>query len=471
MERIPDLSQLSVEGLHDLIRQLFATVHTLSARVRELEGQLSKNSKNSSKPPSSDGLKKTTSQRKPSGNKPGGQPGHEGKTLERAETPDVVVLMDLPAQCDVCAAALASELAEIDQRRQVIDIPVMKYEVTEYRTLRLRCACGKLHSSEFVPGVDEVVQYGPNIRALAVHLTQGQLLPLARCCELLRDLYGLDISPATICAWIEDAAQRVMPSVEAMKESVQAAAVVGADESGLRVDSKLQWLHTAVTDKLTWYGVHAKRGMAAILELDVLPHCTGRLIHDCFAPYWNLAEKEHSLCGAHLLRELAYEQQLSGQNWAQELSTTLVDALKACDAARAAGSTALSAAEIETFTGRYRSGVQAGQALNPAAAKIEGRKGRAKQSSAFNLLQRLKEHETEVLYFMRDLAVPFTNNLAERAIRMPKVKQRISGCFRTFRGAQNFCAIRSYIDSARKQGFSMLHALRAAFAGSPLDLA
>ena len=471
MERIPDLSQLSVEGLHDLIRQLFATVQTLSARVRELEGQLSKNSKNSSKPPSSDGLKKTTSQRKPSGNKPGGQPGHEGKTLERVETPDVVVLMDLPAQCDVCGTALAKELAQVDQCRQVIDIPVMKYEVTEYRTLRLRCACGKLHSSEFVLGVDEVVQYGPNIRALAVHLTQGQLLPLARCCELLRDLYGLDISPATICAWIEDAAQRVMPSVEAMKESVQAAAVVGADESGLRVDSKLQWLHTAVTDKLTWYGVHAKRGMEAILELDVLPHCTGRLIRDCFAPYWNLAEKEHSLCGAHLLRELAYEQQLSGHNWAQELSTTLVDALKACDAARAAGSTALSAAEIETFTGRYRSGVQAGQALNPAAAKIEGRKGRAKQSSAFNLLQRLKEHETEVLYFMHDLAVPFTNNLAERAIRMPKVKQRISGCFRTFRGAQNFCAIRSYIDSARKQGFGMLHALQAAFAGSPLDLA
>jgi transposase len=350
----------------------------LSARVRELEGQLSKNSKNSSKPPSSDGLKKTTSQRKPSGNKPGGQQGHEGKTLQRVEAPDVVVLMNLPTQCDVCAAPLASELAEIDQRRQVIDIPVMKYEVTEYRTLRLLCACGKMHYSEFVPSVDEVVQYGPNIQALTVHLTQGQLLPLARCCELLRDLYGLDISPATICAWIEDAAQRVMPSVEAMKQSVQAAAVVGADESGLRVDSKLQWLHTEVTDKLTWYGVHAKRGMAAILELDVLPHCAGRLIHDCFAPYWNLDHKEHSLCGAHLLRELAYEQQVSGQSWAQELSTTLVDALKACDAARAAGSTALSAAEIETFTGRYRSGVQAGQALNPAAAKIEGRKGRGR---------------------------------------------------------------------------------------------
>jgi transposase len=446
------------------------TAQALSARIRELEGQLSKNSKNSSKPPSSDGLKKTTSQRKPSGNKPGGQQGHEGKTLERVETPDAVVLMDLPTQCD-CGKPLPKELAEVDQSRQVIDIPVSKYVVTEHRTLHQRCACGKLHCSEFLPGVDEAVQYGPNIRALAVHLTQGELVPLARTCELLHSLYGLNISPATICAWIEEAAQRVTPSVEAVKQSVQASAVVGADESGLRVDSKLQWLHTAVTDKLTWYGVHAKRGMEAFQELDVLPHCTGILVHDCFAPYWNLADTKHSLCGAHLLRELAYEQQITGQSWAQELATTLVDANKACDAARTAGSAALSAAEIETFTGRYRSGVQAGQALNPAAAKIEGRKGRAKQSSAFNLLQRLEKHETEVLYFMGDLAVPFTNNLAERAIRMPKVKQRISGCFRTFRGATNFCAIRSYIDSARKQGIDMLHAVQAAFAGSPLNLA
>jgi len=471
MEQLPDLGQLSVEGLHDLIRQMFATVQTLAARVRELEGQLSKNSKNSSKPPSSDGLKKTTSQRKPSGNKPGGQEGHEGKTLQRVETPDVVVAMDLPTQCDVCGTPLAKDLADVDQRKQVFDIPVVKYEVTEYQTLSLRCACGKLHFSEFPQWVGEVVGYGPNIQALAVHLTQGQLVPVARTSELLRDLYGLNISPATICAWIDAAAQRVASSVEAVKESVQAAPMVGADESGLRVDSKLQWLHTAVTPLLTWYGVHAKRGMEAIQELDVLAHCTGRLVHDCFAPYWNLVDKEHSLCGAHLLRELTYEQQVSGQSWAQELATTLVDALKACDAARTAGATALSAAEIETFTGRYRSGVQAGLALNPAAAKIEGRKGRTKQSSAFNLLQRLEQHGTEVLYFMHDLAVPFTNNLAERAIRMPKVKQRISGCFRTFRGAQNFCTIRSYIDSARKQGFGMLHALQAAFAGTPLNLA
>ena len=478
MEQLPDLSQLTSGEKDSLIGELFAIiqalraqVQALTARVRKLEGQLIKNSKNSSKPPSSDGLKKTTSQRKPSGKKPGGQQGHEGKTLQRVETPDVVVAVDLPRQCDVCGIALDQKLADVDECRQVIDIPVVKFEVTEFQTLSLLCACGKMHFSEFPQWVGEAVQYGPNIQALSVHLTQGQLLPVGRTGELLHDLYGLNISPATILAWIDAAAERVGSSVEAIKESVQAAPVVGADESGLRVDSKLQWLHAAVTPLLTWYGVHAKRGMEAILKLDVLPNCTGRLVHDCFAPYWNLVDQEHSLCGAHLLRELAYEQQLSSQSWAQELATTLVDALKACDAGRTAGATALSAAEIETFTGRYRSGVQAGLALNPAAAKIEGRKGRTKQSSAFNLLQRLEQHETEVLYFMHDLAVPFTNNLSERAFRLPKSKQRVSGCFRTFRGAQNFCTIRSYIDSARKQGIGMLHALQAAFAGAPLIFA
>jgi len=471
MQQLPDLSQLTHEEKDEFIRQLFATVQTLTARVQELEGLLSKNSKNSSKPPSSDGLKKTTSLRTPSGKRPGGQVGHIGKTLQPVESPDKIVRLELPTHCDVCAAPLSSESAEIGQCRQVIDIPVVKYEVTEYRTLSLRCQCGKVHHSEFAPEIGEAVQYGPNLRSLAVHLTQGQLLPLGRSCELLHDLYAIDISPATLCACIEQAAERVEPMVQAIAQSLQSEAVVHADESGLRVASQLQWLHTAGTPLHTWYGVHPKRGIEAIAELGILPHCTGRLVHDCLAAYWQLEDKEHSLCGAHLLRELAFEQQTGRQPWSQEMTRTLEDALKACSAARKLGATALPAAEIESFTTRYRAAIQDGQALNPPAAKIAGRRGRAKQSSAFNLLRRLQVHEHEVLSFIHDLAVPFTNNLAERAIRMPKVKQRISGCFRTFRGAQNFCSIRSYLDTARKRGFGMLHALQAAFAGVPLNLA
>jgi transposase len=191
------------------------------------------------------------------------------------ETPDGVVAVDLPPQYDVCVKVLDQKLAAVDQCRQVFDFPVVKYEVTEFQTLSLRCACGKMHFSEFPQWVGEAVGHGPNIQALAVHLTQGQLVPVARTSELLHELYGLNISPATICAWIEAAAERVASSVEAIKESVQAAPVVGSDESGLRVDGKLQWLHTALTPLLTWYGVDAKRGMEAIQELDVLPDCTG----------------------------------------------------------------------------------------------------------------------------------------------------------------------------------------------------
>ncbi|WP_036774116.1 IS66 family transposase, partial [Polaromonas glacialis] len=241
------------------------------------------------------------------------------------------------------------------------------------------------------------------------------------------------------------------------------------DESGLRVASCLQWLHTAATATHTWYGVHPKRGMQAIADHGVLPNYAGTLVHDCWAPYWSL-ECAHSLCGAHLLRELIYQKETTAQAWPQGLIELLLAADQACKAARQTD-TALQAVQVEVFASQYRALVQEGQAQNLPAAKALGQRGRAKQSGAFNLLRRLLEREQEVLRFMRDLGVPFTNNLAERAIRMPKVKQRISGCFRTLPGAQNFCTIRSYLDTARKQGFGMLHAMRAVFSGQALALA
>ena len=342
----------------------------------------------------------------------------------------------------------------------MFDIPAVRFEVVEFQTLRLRCACGKVHESEFAPEVCEVAQYGPNVRALAVHLTQGQLLPFARAGELIKDLYGLDISPATLVQWTHEAAQALAPTVQAIVQSVQGAAVVHVDESGLRVASRMQWLHTAVTPTHTWYGVHPKRGMQAIADHGVLPNYAGTLVHDCWAPYWSLA-CAHSLCGAHLLRELIYQKETTAQAWPQGLIELLLAAEQACKAARQAD-TALQSSQLEAFASQYRALVQEGQAQNLPAAKVPGQRGRAKQSGAFNLLRRLLEPEQEVLRFMRDLGVPFTNNLAERAIRMPKVRQTISGCFRALPGAQNFCTIRSYLDTARKQGFGMLarHARR-----------
>ena len=457
------------QALQGQVQALTSEVERLRLRIKELEGQASKNSKNSSKPPSSDGLKKTTSLRVPSGKKPGGQAGHAGKTLEQTDTPDTVVQHALPERCDACEATLSNREAQVHRRGQVFDIPAMRFEVVEFQTLRLRCPCGKLHESEFSPEVCEVAQYGPNVRALAVHLTQGQLLPFARAGELIKDLYGLDISPATLVQWVHEAAQALAPTVQAIVQSVQGAAVVHVDESGLRVASSLQWLHTAATATHTWYGVHPKRGMQAITDHGVLPNYAGTLVHDCWAPYWSL-NCEHSLCGAHLLRELIYQKETTAQAWPQSLIELLLAADQACKAARQADTT-LQSAQVEAFASQYRALVDDGQAQNLPAAKAPGQRGRAKQSGAFNLLRRLLEREQEVLRFMRDLSVPFTNNLAERAIRMPKVKQRISGCFRTLPGAENFCTIRSYLDTARKQGFGMLHAMRAVFSGQALALA
>ena len=457
------------KALQGQVEVLTNEVERLRLRIKELEGQASKNSKNSSKPPSSDGVKKTTSLRVASGSKPGGQAGHAGKTLEQTDTPDIVIRHALPERCDACQATLPSSQAQVHRRGQVFDIPAVRFEVVEYQTLRLRCPCGKLHESEFSPEVCEVAQYGPNVRALAVHLTQGQLLPFARAGELIKDLYQLDISLATLVQWVHEAAQALAPTVQAIAQSVQAAAVVQVDESGLRVACRLQWLHTAVTPTHTWYGVHPRRGMQAITDHGVLPKYAGTLVHDCWAPYWSL-DCAHSLCGAHLLRELIYQKETTAQAWPQGLIELLLAADRACKAARQAD-TALQPSQIEDFASQYRALVHEGQAQNTPAAKTPGQRGRARQSSAFNLLRRLFEREQEVLRFMRDLDVPFTNNLAERAIRMPKVKQRISGCFRTLLGAENFCTIRSYLDTARKQGFGMLHAMCAVFSGQALALA
>ena len=404
-----------------------------------------------------------------SGKKPGGQTGHAGKTLEQTDTPDLVIRHALPERCDACQATLSNSDAQVYRRGQVFDIPAVRFEVVEYQALRLRCPCGKLHESEFAPQVCEVAQYGPNVRALAVHLTQGQLLPFARAGELIKDLYGLDISPATLVQWVHEAAQALVPTVQAIVQSVQAAPVVHVDESGLRVASCLQWLHTAVTPMHTWYGVHPKRGMQAIADHGVLPDYVGTLVHDCWAPYWSL-ECAHALCAAHLLRELVYQKETTAQAWPQGIIELLLAADLACKAARQA-ETVLPSAQVEAFASQYRALVHEGQAQNLPAAKTPGQRGRTRQSGAFNLLRRLLEREQEVLRFLRDLGVPFTNNLAERAIRMPKVKQRISGCFRTLPGAENFCTIRSYLDTARKQGFGMLHAMRAVFSGQALALA
>jgi transposase len=466
---LPNLSLLSHEQKDEIIRMLFpliAEVRRLSARVAELEARLSKDSHNSSKPPSSDGLaKKSSSPSVPSGKKPGGQPGRAGKTLERSVHVDTVINHPLPQHCK-CGAALAGAGVLLYEQRQVIDIPVASYQVTEHRTWQTRCTCGQVHHSVFPEDVTEVVQYGPNVRALAVHLTHGQLLPLARSAQLISELYGLNVSSGTVHAWGDQAARLLLPEVARIAQSLIGLPVVCADESGLRVASRLNWLHTVASDQLTWYGVHAQRGLPAFKDHGILLNLTGTAVHDCWGPYWRLL-CEHGLCNAHLLRELTFQRETTRQHWPKRMIELLIRSRDYCEAARAAGEMALSAWRIRRIVRDYGAILDKALIRNPRAERQNKCRGRVKQSLTFNLINRMREHADAVLRFVTDLRVPFTNNLAERAIRMPKVKQKISGCFRTFEGAQNFCTIRSYLDTMHKQGHNMFEVLCQTFIGRP----
>lgn len=467
----PDLSTLSEGDKDKWIVALFEQVDALLTRVETLEAQVRKNSSNSSKPPSSDGLaKKTRSLREPSGKAPGGQTGHKGSTLKRVAQATQTIDHPLPWQCDHCHGALPLVEARVVERRQVLDVPAAAYDVIEHRTMAVVCRCGQAHVSAFPAGVTEVVQYGSNIKALGVHLTQGQMLPYARAAELIQDVYGLSVSPGTLVSWVGEASVALQGSADAIAEQLRNAPVLNADESGFRVASKLYWLHIAASDKFTWYGLHAKRGLEAIEAHGILPKRMGVLVHDCWAPYWLLDDSIHALCNAHLLRELVYVKEITGQDWPQAMTDLLLNANKLCEALRQKQQT-FSATDIAAFRTIYDAIVSEGEQHNPETSQPAAKRGRAKQSVAFNLLRRFRQHADAVLLFISDLTVPFTNNMGERAVRMPKVKQKISGCFRTVAGAENFCIIRSCLDTLRKQGYGMLEVLQRAFADNPIPVA
>ena len=460
----PDLTHLSDQDKDRLIDALFA-------RLDAVEARLGMNSQNSSKPPSSDGLaRKTRSLRGTSDKKAGAQDGHKGKTLKRVAEPTDTIHHPLPSQCNRCHRPLPLAEALVVERRQVIDVPARAFDVVEHCALEVACSCGQVHVSAFPADVSDLVQYGPNVKALGVHLTQGQMLPFARTAELLHDIYGLSVSPGTLVAWVGEARAALQETANQIADNLHNALLVNADESGLRVAGTLQWLHIAANETLTWYGLHAKRGMVAIEAHGILPKRIGVLVHDCWAPYWKLDGSIHALCNAHLLRELVYVKEITGQAWPDAMTNLLLSANKLCEAARQKQAI-FSAADVAAFRTLYDAIVNEGEQLNPEALRTIGRKGPAKQSVTFNLLKRFRLHADAVLLFVTDHAVPFTNNLGERAVRMPKVKQKISGCFRTVIGAENFCVIRSCLDTLRKQGHGMLEVLLRAFNGNPIALA
>ncbi len=430
---------------------------------RSWRGDCARTAITSSKPPSSDGLsKKSKSLRQPSGRKPGGQFGHEGSTLKRVKHPDVIVEHPLAPHCNRCGAALGAPAAGlITARRQVFDLLRPVLQVTEHRGYELHCSCGQHHCSGFPQGVVAPAQYGPVVKSTLVYLTQQQLLPMERTVQLFEDLYGIKLSAGTVQASIGQAAQRLAPAYERIAQAVSSAPVVHFDETGQRASGRLRWLHAATTPQLTWYGTHDKRGRVAMDAAGILPAFKGVAVHDGWASYREYA-CTHALCNAHHLRELIYLEETTPQPWTRKMIDFLRAAKTQADAAKR-GNRTVSRKRLAHLRRQYGAILTEGKRDNPPSTQRPRRRGRIKQSPAVNLLIRLRQHAQDVLRFLADLRVPFDNNQAERDIRMPKLKQKISGCFRTVAGTDSFAIIRSYLATLRKQGRNVFHALTSVF--------
>lgn len=465
----PDAVIALVEQLCALIQEQQSQLAALTVRVKELEDRLATNSHNSSKPPSSDAFtKQTKSLRQPSGKQSGGQPGHPGHTLRQVETPNHIIVHPV-AQCLSCGTELGAVPAAGYEARQVFDLPPLQLEVTEHRAESKSCpGCGAAHRAPFPPAISQAVQSGAGIKGLAVYLMNYQWLPLRRTRELLADLFGPAVSEATLAQAAAFCAQELSDSETLIKQGVQAAAVAHFDETGLYVESQRQWLHVASTESLTHYARHPQRGAQAMDEIGILPAFAGRAIHDGLGSYRHYA-CDHGLCNAHHLRELTFIEERFAQEWAGKMKALLVEIKDQVGAAKASGRTRLEAATRAEFEQRYGEILGEGLALEATLPPPPaGKRGRKSQSKAKNLLDRLSLYRGETLAFLYDFRVPFDNNLAERDLRMMKVQQKISGCFRTADGATTFCRIRSYISTMRKQGHNVFTVLKSVFAGHPI---
>jgi transposase len=456
-------------GLRQQVQELQQFVTAQAAEMQKLRDELAKNSRNSGKPPSSDGLKKpgTNNLRRKTGRPSGGQKGHAGRTLKMVEQPDHVQLHQVSV-CSRCATDLQAVESGGHERRQVFDIPPVRIEVTEHQAeIKVCPRCGERVKAEFPAEVSQPVQYGARIKAQAAYLNNYQLIPLARTCELLGDFYGHTPAEALVLEANTAVIHQIEPSLQATQHQLMAAQVAHFDESGLRVEGQLNWLHVASTEHLTYYGVHGKRGEEGMRAVGILPAFEGRAVHDYWKSYFAFNRCQHALCNAHHLRELQFIVEQYQQPWAEAMIQLLLN-IKAEVDATPADHMSLPPERLAHFEQRYHELMAQGLEANPPPADpLPRKRGRQKQPPPKNLLDRLRQHQPQVLAFMYDFRVPFDNNLAERDVRMVKIKQKVSGSFRTRTGADTFCAIRSYISTVRKHGLNVIDAIHNALTGNP----
>ena len=436
----------------------------LAEENAELRRRLGQNPRNSDRPPSSEGLAKPApkSLRGKSGRKPGGQPGHEGRTLRQVERPDVVLRHE-PQACSSCGDSLAGAAEAGVVRRQVFEIPPMRARVTEHQLVTVRCGCGQHTTGAAPDGVDAPVQYGPRLTAIVVYLMVAQFGAQKRVAQAVADLFGVPISQGTVAALTVKNAKRLEGDfLKALRGALAREKLVHFDETGMRVDGGLHWVHSASSGKYSLVYVHRHRGRKGIDAGGILPGFTGVAVHDAWAPYDCYGEATHALCCAHLLRELVAATETGlAKVWSQQAIDALLALKHAADSALATGAAGIDPLVLAEQTNLFRQAAL-------VAIKDHGGQTTKLGKKLAALGRRMRDRMDDYLRFARDPhRFPFDNNAAEREIRMVKLRQKISGCMRTLTGAQQFCAIRSYLATAAKHTVNAIDALVLLAEGRP----
>ena len=448
--------------------KIILMVERLEKRIKELEFKLNMNSTNSSKPPSTDNklTKKKKLSNSTSKKKRGAQAGHKGKSLKMVATPDKTELL-LPISCSCCGSSLEDIDSLKYEKRQLFDLPDIKMQVTEYQAYTKKCPyCHMQNKAKFPNNIKATLQYGDNLKSLVSYLNAYQMLPYERIAETIEDLTSHKIGVGTIYNFLDRHYEKLENFEGSIKQLLLKENVLHSDETGINIRSKLHWIYVVSSFIMTYYMLHEKRGTIAMDAMEIIPSYKGILLHDHWRPYNRYTNCTHSYCNAHILRELNGITEKEHIVWSQDMHILLKNMNNTVRKANDRGKTTLSQAQINKFIKNYEKIIKSADIYYPPPDKNQKKvKGRTKQEKGKNLLDRLSKYQDETLRFLNDFRVPFTNNLAERDLRMIKVKEKISGSFASFKGGEIFCRIRGYISTLKKNNISVLQGLKSALIG------
>ena len=469
-----DDDSVSVEELQEENAVLRAEVERLSARIAELEHRLGKGSQSSSLPPSSDrpaqkaAASKSRAERRAEQRaagkevrRRGKKPGARGEHLARRLAPDDVVVHDVGC-CSACGEDLTGAEAERVDVRQVFDVPDPRLICTEHRVVHKRCVCGTVTTGRFPSEARAVTCYGPNVRAMALYLLHAQHLPIERTKQTLAEMLGVEVSAGFLASLAPEAAGGLAGFIDELKRRLRGRPLVHVDETSDQVGCDTWWLHVVADELFTYLFADKTRGKAAPDAAGVLPGFTGVMVHDRLSMYFRYSDATHAVCGAHLIRDLASVAHRPSQQWAKKMRRLLLEMNDAAHAAREAGKSTLGRRKLKAFLASYDTLVAQGLAANPPLAT---RDRNSLERESYNLAVALRNRRSEATRFASDLSVPFTNNEAERSLRMAKLHRKISGCFQSEDHARHFAVIRSYLATARKHDLGGLDVLGRLFRG------